>query len=66
MDEIAFHDLLLNTLDQWPKHLHGTTAPVHQCAVRYIGTHPREDLVEAIERQVIVAVANAGISGSDM
>src|SRR5690606_41530909 len=61
MEEIAFHDLGLNTLDQWPKHLHVTTAPVHQCAVRFIDTHPREDLAEAIERQMIVGLREQNI-----
>src|SRR5690606_5610047 len=61
VEDIALHDLDLNTLNQWPKRLHGTTAPVHQCAVRYIDTHPREDLVEAIERQMIVELRDQNI-----
>ena len=54
MQEVAGHHVGLQKIDQRRQRLHGTTTPARQGAVRNVCPHPGKDLVQAIERQVVV------------
>jgi len=53
MEEITAHDRGFDPLNQRLEHLHGATAPIDQRAVRNVGAHTGEDLVQAIQRQML-------------
>ena len=62
MEKVTRHDRALDALDQRLKHLHGATAPIDQRAVGDVGTHAGEDLVQTIERQMVVKLRDQDIS----
>ncbi|MHC2354713.1 hypothetical protein ACVMB3_004234 [Sinorhizobium meliloti] len=62
MEKVTAHDHRLDPLNQRLEHLHGATAPIDQRAVRNVGAHAGEDLVQAIQRQVIVELRDQNVS----
>ena len=54
MQEVAGHHVGAQQIDERRQGLHAAAAPAGQSAVGYIGTHPGEDLVQAIQRKMVV------------
>lgn len=65
MKKVTAHDHRLDPLNERLEHLHGATAPIDQRAVRNVGAHAGEDLVQAIQRQVIVELRDQDVSQKD-
>ena len=61
MEQVAGHDLGLDPVAQGLEHLHRAPAPVDQRAIGDVGAHPREDLVQAIEGDVIVELGDEDV-----
>lgn len=51
----------LDPLDDGLENLHRATTPIYKCAIRNVGTHAGEDLVLAIQCQMIVELRDKNV-----
>lgn len=58
MEEVAGHHIGLDPFDERRQHLHRAPTPVDQRAVRDVCPHPGEDLVQAIQRQMVIELGH--------
>ena len=61
VEQVAAHDLVVDPIDQGLEHLHRAPAPIDQRAVGNVRAHAREDLGQAVERQMVVEFGDQNV-----
>jgi hypothetical protein len=61
VQQITGHDLLPDQLDHGLEGFHRPAAPVDEGRVRNVGAHAGEDLVQAIQRKVVVELGGQDV-----